>query len=318
MNTLDFYNDCERYIKSLVLLLLIISVVGCAKPHTGNNHVGYDYENFKDTPAWELAKAVNCGDTLAIDRILKKDSTLIDYQEPYHKMTLLMMTIFNQKRATFPYSLICSSKYAGLSVNKAQWRSFCYLLKKGTSLNIIDECGQTPLMQACAGDGYDVMFAEKLIEYGADVNAICPDEYVNELGNSSVLINAAENFNGLEFVKLLVENGANVNYMDKFQNSALRSSLHDCKYDMTLYLLEHGADYNMPVSFIDSTSLNLIEDMRYCMFPLESDDYKAKMRIVAFLEKKGVYYRELSIPESIKKRAKEEYPNSWEEYLENY
>ena len=318
MNTLDYYNNCDRYIKSLILFLLIISVGGCAKPHTDNDYVDYDYDNFKDTPAWELAKAVDVGDTLAIERILNKNKALIDYQEPYHKMTLLMMTIFNKKRATFPYSLICASEYAGLSINKAQWRSFCYLLKKGASLNTIDECGQTPLMQACAGDRYDVMFAEKLIEYGAEVNAICPDEYINELGNSSALINAAENFNGLNFVKLLVEHGADVNYMDKFQNSALRSSLHDCKYDMTLYLLEHGADFYLPVSMVDSTSLNLIEDLRYTMFPLGSDNHKGKMKIVKFLEKKGIHYRKSPIPEAVKLRAKEEYPNSWKEYLEKY
>lgn len=310
--------------KQLVLLLTVIVMCSCNSPI--QDDIRYDYDNFKDTPAWELAQAVDNGDTLAINRILKRDSTLIDYQEPYHKMTMLMMTIYNQKRATFPYSLFCDNKYCGLWLDRSQWRSFCNLLKKGASLEIVDKYGRTPLMIACGGTGNDIKFAEKLIQYGADVNAKCPDEYVEDEGSSSALMYAAWNYDGLSFVKLLVENGADVNYVDKFQNSALRKSMHNKKYDVALYLLEHGADYNVPISrkcdhffnSTDSTYLNLVEELRYEMWPLDSKEHKAKMRIVDFLKKKGVDYRSYPVPNKIKKYAKDEYNDTWKEYLTKY
>ena len=311
--------------KTSVLLFLTIIICSCGEANS--DYVGYDYDNFRETPAWELAQAVDDGDTLAIDKILKEDRTLIDYQDPYHKMTMLMMTIYNQRRATFPYSLICDNKYSGLWIDKSQWQSFCYLLKQGASTEIADENGSTPLMLACNGSENDIRFAEMLIEYGADVNAICPEVSMCDEGCSTALMAAAWNFNGYEFVKLLVEHGADVNYMDKFHNSALRKSMHNDKYDVALYLLKHGADYNVPISRIcyhgpgisyDSTYLNLVEELRYDVFPLDSKEYKAKMRIVDFLKKKGVDYRSYPIPEYITKSAKKDYPNSWKEYLEKY
>ena len=218
--------------RELILLFIIMIICSCEAPV--QEHVCYDYNNFKNTPAWELAQAVDAGDTLAIDRILKTDGALIDYQEPYHKMTLLMMAIYNQKRATFPYTIFCDNKYFGLWIDRSQWHAFCFLLKRGAALEIVDKYGRTPLMIACGGAGYDIRFAEKLIQSGADVNAVCPDKYVEDEGSSSALMSAAWNYDGLAFVKLLVENGADINYIDRFQNSALRKSMHNNKYDIAI------------------------------------------------------------------------------------
>ena len=90
--------------------------------------------------------------------------------------------------------------------------------------------------------------------------------------------------------------------------------------------MEHGADYNVPISrkcdhsvnSSDSTYLNLVEELKYEMWPLDSKEYEAKMRIVDCLKKRGVDYRSYPIPDEMKNYAKDMYYDSWKEYLEKY
>lgn len=58
---------------------------------------GGDYRLFQNTPAWELAKAVEDGNTDKIDKIVSENPELINYQESKYGETLLMLTIMNQQ-----------------------------------------------------------------------------------------------------------------------------------------------------------------------------------------------------------------------------
>ena len=42
------------------------------------------------------------------------------------------------------------------------------------------------------------------------------------------------------------------------------------------------------------------------------------MKVVEFLKGKGIDYRAVPIPEFVRKRAQENHPNDWKEYLEKY
>ena len=286
----------------------------------------YDYRLFQSTPVWNLAKAVEDGDEDLINEILTKNPKLVDFQEPSHKMTLLMLTILNQRKATFPYSLICANQQCGLKLNESQWRSFCALLKNDASVNIADSSGRTALLIACGCDYYDAKYVKELIKHGADVNYICPPHKTNRKGDATPLLNAVR-CNNLDMVKLLVKNGADINYVDKYNNTALGMSLFDSKYDITMYLLENGADYTIPVSQKsyhtfgndnDTCKLRIEEELRYDVWPLHSKEYKLKMQIVNFLKKKNINYRTIEIPQDVIDYAKEEYPTSWKYYLDNY
>ena len=57
---------------------------------------GRDYRLFQNTPAWELAKAVEDENTEQIDKIVSENPELINYQESKYGETLLMLTIMNQ------------------------------------------------------------------------------------------------------------------------------------------------------------------------------------------------------------------------------
>lgn len=310
--------------KASLYCFIVILFSSCIKSDKSSDFNYSDYEKFAKTPVAELAEYVDIGDTAKICEFLKVHPELIDYQEPYHKMTLLAMTVINQKRATFPYSLI-SSTSNGLSMNKGQVNSFHCLLNHGASVNTVDIDGNTPLMEACDCDIYSVDIVKDLIRHHATVNYTIPDKYADRLGNSTPLQNAIRN-RRLDIVKVLVENGADINYKDKFNNTPLGLSPHDCNFDITLYLLEKGADYNIPYKIESITSegnqidtcITLAEDLKYYTFPLESEDYKNKMQVVRFLKSKGIDYYKVKVPDDVVSRIKQEYPGTWKEYLRKY
>lgn len=308
----------------IYLSLILYSCVDTSNDIDKNTLWYYDYRLFQSTPAWELAKSVQDGNENEIDKILAEKPDLVDFQESNHGMTLLMMTILNQRKATFPYSMICANQQCGLSLNKSQWRSFRCLLNNGASVNVINKYGDSPLMIACSCDYYDQAYVRELINHGADVNYSYPDSITSRSGNATPLLNAVRCHN-FDIVKLLVEHRADINYVDKYNNTALGLSMSDSDYGITLFLLEKGADYNIPVSEKsfhthknDTSRLRIEEELRYHAWPLGSRKHLLKMRIVDFLKKKEIDYKKVKIPNDIVEYAKEEYPSNWEYYLENY
>lgn len=308
-----------------ILYLSMFLIYSCLDFQDTSNIRITDYRKYETTPIAELANSVDEGDTVNINQFLKTNPNFIDYQEPYHRMSLLMMTIQNQRRATFPYSMICDNENCGLSINQGQRNSFLCLLNNGASTEITNAYGETPLLMACACDYYDAVFVKDLINHGADVNYILPEKYADRLGNSTALQNAIRCRN-MECIKLLLENGADVNFMDKYKNTPLGMSLYDNEYIVTLYLLEKGADYTMPVNDMsihtgnieDTCRLTLLEELRYRVHPLGSEEHKQKMQIVRFLSTKGVDYKKVKIPDIILQQIKKKYPNTWKEVIGQY
>ena len=208
------------------------------KPVDKSKLRGRDYRLFQDTPAWELAKAVQDGNEKKINDIVDKKPELINYQEPKFGNTLLMLTVCNQ-----------------------QMKSFKILLDKDADVNIHDTCdGTSALIDACGLIASDIMFiifnqfdnrfAEMLIEHGANVNDIETGE--RRQGNSTrytPLMMASEECN-ITLVKLLISKGANVNYQNEFDQSALSKCVMLGKYEVALYLLQNGADYTQPIYYI--------------------------------------------------------------------
>lgn len=291
-------------------LLLSCSNINRDKPVDKQDLTGRDYRLFQDTPAWELAKAVQDEDEKKINEIVSKDPKLINYQEPKFGNTLLMLTIMNQ-----------------------QIKPFRYLLEKKADINIHNTFdGTSAIIEACGSKYYDIEYAEILIQNGANVNDIEIGE--RKKGNSTrvtPLIEASKT-GLLELVTLLISNGANVNYINEFNQSALSESIMQRKYEVSHYLLQNGADYKRPIFYRPDYSIPvenqdpndkgkpmyLVDVLREAFLDFDTDEYKYKMKIVDFLKSKGIDYRATPIPEYIKKKAKEEYPNSWQEYLEKY
>ena len=256
---------------------------------------GWDYRLFQETPAWELAKAVQDGRVSRIKSIIQEDSTLINYQEPRFGETLLMLAIWND-----------------------DYKSFITLLENNANVNIYDTYDGTSAIILTCEYNLGKKYVEKLLEYGANPNDIEAGD--RRKGNSTrytPLRGASEN-GDIESVKLLLDAGADINYHDEFGSSALGKSVMRGYYDVTLLLLENGADYTRPLAKGVDQPLNIVDLMRGDLTELNSTKYFYKKKVIDFLKKHNVDYRKSPIPSYTLQRIKQLYPNSWQEYIEKY
>jgi hypothetical protein len=84
-------------ILGLLISCLLLSCVNRNKPVDKSKLTGGDYRLFQNTPAWDLAKAVQDENEKKINEILAKDPKLINYQEPKYGNTLLELAIMNRR-----------------------------------------------------------------------------------------------------------------------------------------------------------------------------------------------------------------------------
>jgi hypothetical protein len=292
----------------LPCLLLSCTNINRDKPVDKSGLTSDDYRLFQNTPVWELAKAVQDEKEKKIKEIVAKEPKLINYQEPIYGRTLLILTISNQ-----------------------QYKPFKVLLDEKADISIHDTYeGTSALIEACSFKQYETKFAETLLLKGANVNDVQVDTEAPDKAKSALM--KAAKTGKLDLVDLLVKSGADVNYQNEFGQFALSESVIQKKYEVSLYLLKNGADYKHPVFYRPDYSIPselqdtnnrgkpmyLVDVLREAFSDFDTDEYKYKMLIVDFLKSKSIDYRAALIPEYIKKKAQEEYPGSWQEYLKKY
>ncbi|HNA59019.1 MAG TPA: ankyrin repeat domain-containing protein [Chitinophagales bacterium] len=280
-----------------VVVLFLVSSLSWVSCSTKEGLNAGSYGLFEKTPAWDLAKAVGDKDEEAIRRLVAQNPQLINYQEGKYGNTLLMLTILNR-----------------------QMEAFSILLSLKADINIHNtSTGASALILAAKYQADNTEFVEALLKNGANVNDIEVGKRRESNGTRLTPLIAAVT-GSLDFVELLVENGADINYQNEFKQSALSQAVLLGKRQIALYLLKHGADYTQPIFNRpeENRDIFLIEVLREDFVDLDSEDHIQKMEIVKFLGTKNIDYWSTPIPEYIKKKAQEEYPSNWEEYLKKY
>ncbi|MBI4852851.1 MAG: ankyrin repeat domain-containing protein [Acidobacteria bacterium] len=121
------------------------------------------------------------------------------------------------------------------------------LLKNGANVNVDNENGWTPLMEAVSQNDLDT--TSLLIDYGADVNAS------NSIGWTP-LMQASRNGN-LDIVELLLNKNADVNKLNKMEQPALMLSVEYGHPFITKALLEKNASINL-IDYRDLTPLSIV------------------------------------------------------------
>ena len=263
---------------------------------TPNELIENDYRLFKNTPAWELAKATRAGNADKMNAIIKENPDIINYQEPKYGQTLLMITVLRQ-----------------------QYKPFKVLLDNNADVNIHNNFNESSaLAYAVSMPWFSKKFVDALVQKGANVNV---------KGNKVVwtpLIRAVTS-KRIDFVELLIENGAVINYYGEDGGSAFSDAIMLKKYEIAYLLLQKGADYTRPIFYRNlSDSLGkgepiyLVNCLKEDYLPSFDTQYKYKMKIVQFLQKRGVDYWNAPVPEFIQERIKKEHPNNWQEYIKKY
>ena len=279
-------NFTNRVVMKAMIILLVFSCLlfSCSnnsreKSVDSSELSNIDYRLFQNTPAWELAKAVQEEDMDNFDKIISENPQIINYQESKYGNTLLMLTIINQ-----------------------QLKPFKALLKKGAAVNTHNTFdGTSPLIEACSSKYYNIIFTKILIEYGANINDIETGKRRQENSTRLTPLMAASKTGNLDLVRFLVSNGADVNYQNEFGQSALSESVMTDNYKVAYYLLQNGANYNLPIFYRYDYSIPIENsvpgDKGKPMFLMDvlkedesdsyTDEYKYKTLIIDFLKEQG-------------------------------
>lgn len=269
-----------------------------------------DFRLFQETPVWELSKAVQDQKLSKIKRLVKEEKLDVDFQESKYGNTLLMLAVKNEK-----------------------YQSCEILLELGADPNKPNNhSGSSAMIDAAAINttiGSNTKFLKLLLEHGGDPNYVEVGERKKGINtrNTPLIVTCGyvDNFtkSPIDKVKVLVEASADVNYKNEFSDFALKEALIFRHYDIILFLLNNGADYSQVIHERSTGDGNgykvyIVNALREHILPLESDEYKQKMEIVAFLKKNGVDYRTSPIPDFVVENVKKRYPRNWQEYLEKY
>lgn len=230
---------------------------------------------YKDTPVWDAAKAIKDKDTSRVREFFLKKPELLDYQEPKFKQSLLNWAVY-------------ANYYEGVVI----------LADLGANPNLSRKDGTTALVNAAA-NLFSSKYLKKLIEKKADINYVVNTKE-SEIDATPLI---AASWSRLESVKLLVEAGADVNYKwsmgDQWNNSSLLSAFRGGKIEIIRYLIiDAGADFKSPLTHrLNGDAIYVIDKLREMPFELDSEEYKIKMEVVAFLKKNGIDYKTAPIPE---------------------
>ncbi|KNY26499.1 ankyrin repeat domain-containing protein [Pseudobacteroides cellulosolvens] len=273
-----------------------------------------DVKIYKDTAAWELALAVKDQKVKIIEKILKDNKELINYQEPKYGATLLLWAIGMEK-----------------------YDSAETLLKCGADPDIASTSeGETPLFLA---SGYswvdkdakkDVKYVKLLLSYGADPNKnyvgsnIDGKKTIIEPGTSPLMYSISC---GIEKTKALVEAGADINYKTKRgKTAAIEALLEDGSPEYAHYLIvQKKAKITEPYYRRESygnedpnEKFYPVTLLRDWVYKLDSKEYRMKMDIIEEFARQGVNYWDAKIYNDTLEHIKKLYPDTWEEYLKKY
>ncbi len=289
--------------KNILCVLILVTLTSCSVDKS--RLLGNDYRLFENTPVWTLAKAVRDEDTSAIRKIVIEEKINIDFQEPRFGKTLLMLTVSNH-----------------------HFNSCKILLQLGADPNKPDKYNGSSAMIDAAKvieDGENIRFLKLLLAHKGNPNyiEIGPGQEGNTTRKTPLIASLIESSSSLLKVKVLVEAGADINYKNEYGQTVLREAVLQNNYEVVLYLLEKGADYQALI--VDRGQFNtggkkmyLIDMLREDLPELGSKEHKTKMAIVDFLKQKGIDYKQVPIPDYTLKEIKETYPKTWEEYKDNY
>lgn len=303
----------QRKMKKLYFIIIIL-FISCSNKSTDKIILGDDFRLFQGTVAWELAQAVDCEDTHEIMHQVKDLKIPINYQENKFGQSVLMVAVRTNKE-----------------------KSVHTLLALGANPNLpndsVNGLGQNSVLLASRFSKPSKNILELLLKYGGDPNSTECGVKKNNLGiyipaRSFALFEAV--YTSFDKVKLLIKYGANINLSTTTTpGGAAYAAISKNRMDILLYLLNEGFDYhqkfeeiNLDDSLYSTFDVDILYELRFCIYPLNSKEYRDKLKVISFLKKKGLDYTHSPIPDSaisiIKEKIAPKNQKELKEYIEKY
>lgn len=219
-------------------------------------------KKFPDTVTFINNKGETVPQTVVADPVILAwliDTMPTDYKDSYNNLTyegwtlllsmlkhttlndvyvdLMQKLISKGAKLNYPLSkppLIYASMYSKPDVVNL-------LLKNGANPNIKDTDNITPIMRSIMNNNYDT--TKLLIKYGSNVNYGGPE-------NDNIPINLAILKKNSKIINLLIDNGSNMNTVDRFLNTPVHYLLQTNKtnnliHDSTIFKALYSADLNI-------------------------------------------------------------------------
>ncbi|MGQ7946483.1 ankyrin repeat domain-containing protein [Flavobacterium sp. WC2509] len=249
-----------------------------------------DPARYYGSPLYDLAEALsknpedNKEITKLIDAVPKES---INYQEGKSGMTIGMFALWTDNP-----TVILKLLDRGLNPN----------LRGTDGDNLIVES-----IQFIQNPTKREMILKYIIKKGGDVN------FYSKRFQTPLMI--ASMHGDLESVKILVKAGADPNFFDKLaygRNSALNIALGGRRIYVVNYLIfEQKVDFRKSKYPIDSKfhpgEYVILHDLRNMAFEINSEKFREKMKLIAYLKTQGLDYSKTDIPDNIKNNHNQDY-----------
>lgn len=190
-----------------------------------------DIEIFKDTPVWNLAKAIDRHDLEKLEVLLKQDQELVNYREPKFGITLLYWVLHNSPR---------------------YWDEYFYdeakmLIAYGADPYISNMDNVFPLLKAADIHLGSARFVKLCIDSHYTRNL--PDSIRKVLLNEALIVSCGKLWEEVDAVKLFVDAGADVNYFnsDSTECPVSQSFTYENMLMARYLIIEKKANYNISI-----------------------------------------------------------------------
>ena len=250
--------------------MLCLQLSACSQS-TGNRNVDF----FKNTKAYDLAKAVYNSDLDKIEKFVKADTSLLSFSNPTSGSNVLFLTIYTER-----------------------YEALKKLLELGGNPNSINSLTKYSLLIESIrpfGSQFEWrqehQYTKLLLANGADPNYTVEKAFVNEKGHTIMATNpiVKASREHIDLLKLLIEYGAKFNI--RVDNETPFSyAVSGRKFDIIYFYIDSlKVNVHEPMRIRSNDSL-YIQDyiQKFMNYEESSDNYKKTQTLIDRLKKMGV------------------------------
>lgn len=262
------------------ILFFVVTFYSCGS----KEYYVSSYKIFKDSKAEPVIKALLKSDFSKADKLLTRDTSIINYQAPESNFTLVQWSVVNER-----YDIVK------------------FLLAYKPNLDLPDYNNCTPL-NYIASNPLDTDLFISLINSGADYNKLFIDKTGSE---SNAFLNVC--VGSKKNLKFLLDKGLDPNMQFKSDEHTMITPLFQAicagSYWNANLLIKYGAKYDGYLSYNDSTKygVKILTLLRNSNLVINSENYRNKWELIDFLKSKGLDYSAEPIPERFKRDYLKEY-----------